>query len=299
VVDAAGVTEAEISKMMVGRDVFLKIEKKKAKPGRAVLSVRNLSCRNKYGLYAIQGLSFDVRSGEILGVAGVEGNGQSELSDVLSGLMPIQEGDVLINGQSIKGKSIRHIREAGVSIVHEDRMTYGASSGQSIAENLIAARYYQPEYMRFGILRLKYIAHHAKELIKNFAVKCEGPSADVKTLSGGNIQKVVAAREFSSSPKLLIACHPTRGIDVGATELIRKRMVALRDEENTATLFFSADLSELLAGSDSIIVMHEGSIVAYFPDASAVDEEMLGEYMLGIKKQSSREIGGVVHERAK
>ncbi len=296
--DCADVTETEISRMMVGRDVFMHIDKEPAVPGGAVLSVRGLGFKNKFGLYSFKDISFDVRSGEILGVAGVEGNGQSELSDVLTGLAPIQEGEVLLNGQGIRGKTIRQIREAGVSMIHEDRMVYGASSTQPIAENVISDRYYRPEYAPRGMLRKKRVGQNAAEVIDSFRIKSDGPNATVKTLSGGNIQKVVAAREFTSAPKLLIASHPTRGIDVGAAELIRKKMVALRDNERTATLLFSADLTELLNGSDSIIVMFEGNIVAYFPDAKAASEEILGEYMLGIRRQTPQEIGGVLHARA-
>ena len=295
-VDVASVSEQEISKMMVGRDVFLKIDKEKANPQETVLKVRNLSYKNKFGLYALEDLSFDVRQGEILGVAGVEGNGQSELADILAGLIPIQEGNILVNNHSIKGESVRTIRELGVSIIHEDRMAYGASSTQSISENIISDRYYKKQYLEKGFLKLKYIMNQTKELIRDFAIKADGYDAEVRTLSGGNIQKVVAAREFTSSPNLLIACHPTRGIDVGAAELIRRKMIQLRDEENTATLLFSADLGELLNGSDSIIVMYDGKIVAYFQDVSSINEEILGEYMLGLKKQSQEEIGGVIYE---
>lgn len=294
--DVATVSEQEISKMMVGRDVFLNIEKKKAEPGNTVLSVNNLSYKNKFGLYSFKDLNFDIRSGEILGVAGVEGNGQSELANVLAGLDPIQEGDIKVNGRSIKGMSVRQIREEGVAVIHEDRMIYGASSTQSIAENIISDRFYKQEYIKYGFFNWKYIVSKTKELIQSFSIKSDGYNAEIRTLSGGNIQKVVAAREFTSIPKLLIACQPTRGIDVGAAELIRKKMLKLRDEENTATLLFSADLSELLSGSDGIIVMYGGKITAYFADVSLINEEILGEYMLGLKNQNSEEIGGVVYE---
>jgi len=294
--DTATVSEQDISKMMVGRDVFLNIEKKKSNPGKPVLSVSNLSYKNKFGLYAFKDLNFTIRSGEILGVAGVEGNGQSELANVLAGLEPIQDGDIKVNGRSIKGMNIRQIREEGVAVIHEDRMTYGTSATQSIAENVISDRYYKEEYKKNGFINWKYVVSKSKELIQNYLIKADGYDAEIRTLSGGNIQKVVAAREFTSKLKLLIASQPTRGIDVGAQELIRKKMIKLRDEENTATLLFSADLSELLNGSDGIIVMYGGKITAYFPDASLVNEEILGEYMLGLKRQSSEEIGGVVHE---
>ena len=191
--------------------------------------------------------------------------------------------------------NVREIREQGVAVIHEDRMTYGASITQSIAENIISDRYYRDEYNKYGFLNWKYIVSKTKDLIKSFSIKADRHDAEVRTLSGGNIQKVVAAREFSSAPKVLIACQPTRGIDVGAAELIRKKMISLRDEENTAILLFSADLTELLSLSDGIIVMYGGKITAYFPDVSKINEEILGEYMLGLKIQSSEEIGGVVY----
>lgn len=285
-----------ISRMMVGRDVILDIEKKKAEPKQTVLKVRDLVHTNKFGVKAIDGISFDVRAGEILGVAGVEGNGQSELSETICGLLPIEKGTIEIEGKSIAGCSIDNIRKRKVSMVHEDRMIYGVSSNQSIEENMISERYYKPEYQKNGIQNKAYIRDEAKRLIKEFVVKCDGPEAPIKTLSGGNVQKVVAAREFSSDPKLLVVAHPTRGIDVGATDLIRRKIVELRDEKDTAVLLFSADLNELINVSDSIVVMFEGKIVAYFPDLTGITPEVLGEYMLGIKKQDDAEIGGVVHE---
>lgn len=294
--DIKSVSEQDISKMMVGRDVFLNIQKEKADPKKSVLSVKNLSYKNRFGLYAFQDLNFTVRSGEILGVAGVEGNGQSELANVLAGLEPIQQGDVKINEKSIKSMTVRQIREEGVAIVHEDRMSYGASTTQSIAENIISDRFYKQEYKKSGFINWQFVFSKTKELIKNFSIKAGGHNEEVRTLSGGNIQKVVSAREFTLNPKLLIACQPTRGIDVGAAELIRKKMIHLRDEENTAILLFSADLTELLNISDSIIVMYAGKISAYFSDVSTINEEILGEYMLGLKTQSDEEIGGVVNE---
>ena len=258
--------------------------------------MRDLVHTNKFGVKAIDGISFDVRAGEILGVAGVEGNGQSELSETICGLLPIEKGTIEIEGKSIAGCSIDSIRKRKVSMVHEDRMIYGVSSNQSIEENMISERYYKPEYQKNGVQNKAYIRDEAKRLIKEFVVKCDGPEAPIKTLSGGNVQKVVAAREFSSDPKLLVVAHPTRGIDVGATDLIRRKIVELRDEKDTAVLLFSADLNELINVSDSIVVMFEGKIVAYFPDLTGITPEVLGEYMLGIKKQDDAEIGGVVHE---
>lgn len=285
----------DISRMMVGRNVMLDIDKKPAQPKQSVLKVRDLVHTNAFGVNAIDHISFDVRAGEILGVAGVEGNGQSELSETICGLLPLQHGTIEIDDKSIAKKSIHAIRSMGVGMVHEDRMIYGVSNPQSIEENLISDRYTMEPFSKRGIVNHKYISQWAKERIAEFKVKCDGPEAPVKTLSGGNVQKVVAAREFSSRPKLLIASHPTRGIDVGATDLIRRKIVDLRDQEDTGTLLFSADLNELINVSDSIIVMYDGKIVAYFEDLTCVTPETLGEYMLGVKKQSDEEIGGVVH----
>ena len=288
---------ADISRMMVGRDVDLEIEKDKPNVGKSVLKVRDLEHIDKYGVKTIDGLSFDVREGEILGVAGVEGNGQSELSDTICGLLPLQHGEITIDGQSINGKGIDKIRAMNVSMMHEDRTIYGASRNQSIEENVMADRYFNAPYSNKGILNHKEITEKTKELIKDFVVKCDGPEALVKTLSGGNVQKVVAAREFSSTPRLVVASHPTRGIDVGATDLIRRKIVDLRDKYNSAVLLFSADLNELINVSDSIIVMYDGKIVAYFPELEGVTPSVLGEYMLGVKKMSDEEITAVIHEK--
>lgn len=292
----ADVSIQDISRMMVGRDVDLDIEKKKAEPKQTVLRVRDLVYANKFGINVINGMSFDVRAGEILGVAGVEGNGQSELSETICGLLPVQKGTVQISGADISKLSINSIRKKKVSMVHEDRMIFGVSSTQPIFENLISERYDIGEYS-YGIFQnFKYIDSKSKELIRDFKVKCDGPQAAVKTLSGGNVQKVVAAREFTSSPKLLVASHPTRGIDVGATDLVRRKIVELRDNEDTAVLLFSADLNELINVSDSIIVVYEGRVVAYFENLEGITPQILGEYMLGIKHQDEVEIGGVLHE---
>ena len=281
--------------MMVGRDVQLDINKKKASPDETILKVRDLHYTNRFGIDSIKGISFDVRAGEILGVAGVEGNGQSELSDILSGLIPMQTGSVEICNHDIKKMNIHGIRETGTALIHEDRMAYGVSSTQSISENMVADCFFKKPYSRNGVMNLKVIQQKTDELIDEFTVKCDGADALVKTLSGGNVQKVVAARECSSKPKLMIANQPTRGIDIGATALIRNKLVELRDKADTATLLISADLAELLTVCDSIIVMYEGEIVAYFPNLEGVTETSLGEYMLGIKKGDAKSIGGVIH----
>ncbi|MCI8550531.1 MAG: ABC transporter ATP-binding protein [Lachnospiraceae bacterium] len=287
---AAEVDEREISRMMVGRDVALAMDKKKAVPKDEILRIEGVSHVNKFGAKVLNHVSFCVRRGEIVGVAGVEGNGQAELAEMICGLLPVQDGDILVKGKSIKGQSIKEIRNQKVSFIHEDRMVFGVSKNQTVAENVISDRFDKPGYYKGPFLTNKKIRRETKELIGEFTIACTGMDAEVKTLSGGNIQKVVAAREYSSAPDLLIASQITRGIDVGATELVRKKLIALRDHLDTGVLLFSADLNEILTVSDSIIVLFGGEIAAYFPDAQAVDEMVLGEYMLGLKKMAPEEM---------
>lgn len=293
-IDVKDISEQEISNLMVGRNINLEIDKKRANPGHATLKVRNLSYVNKYNKKVLDSVSFNVREGEILGVAAVEGNGQTELADLLSGLIPIQTGEILIDNKSIANESIYEMRNRGVAIVHEDRMSIGASLNQTIADNIISNRIDKEPFVEKGIVSNSKIKEFAKDLISSFGIKADGENSPVRTLSGGNIQKVVAAREFTTNPRLLIACQPTRGIDVGAADLIRRKMISLRDEYDTAVLLFSADLTELISGSDSIIVMYEGEITAYFEDTKDIDEIILGEYMLGLKKQSSELLERVI-----
>ncbi len=291
----ADVTEQDISRMMVGRDVVLKVEKTPAKPENTVLKVKNLSVVNDEGKTIVDDISFSVRKGEILGVAGVEGNGQSQISEAITGLLDYQSGTITVNGEDVKGKKIRQIREMGVSHVSEDRMTYGIAATTGVKDNVISDRYYKKEFNKGILLNDKKINELADQLIKDYLIKCDDRDQAVRMLSGGNMQKVVVAREFSNNPHLVIANQPTRGVDVGATEFIRKRIVELRDE-GTAVLLISADLNEVLELSDSLIVMNEGKIAAYLPEASVVSDMELGEYMLGVKKQTPEEIARVAYE---
>ncbi|MEA4875094.1 MAG: ABC transporter ATP-binding protein [Anaerorhabdus sp.] len=297
-VDIDSVTEKDISNMMVGYNVeSTKNMVRDNNYGEVILKARNLSYLNNFGKYSFKNLDFDVRSGEILGVAAVEGNGQSELANVIAGLFPITEGELSINNVSLKNvKNIRQIRELGVSLIHEDRMDYGVSVTQSISENIVSDRYYKKPYSKFGILNNKKIKEEVTSLITEFTIKCDGGDAEVKTLSGGNIQKVIAAREFTSNPKFILACQPTRGIDIGAAETLRRKMIDLKNEQKSAILLFSADLHELLTVSDTIIVLYGGSIVAYFSHVDNIDEQTIGEYMLGIKKQTKEELRGAIHD---
>jgi ABC-type uncharacterized transport system ATPase subunit len=290
------VSERDISRLMVGRDVFLSVDKKPMKAGRTVLKLRGVSCRNSAGAEVLSDINLDVREGEVLGIAGIEGNGQNELSEMITGLRPVQQGMILINGHDIKGKTVRQIRELGVGSIPQDRMKYGVVSSESIKDNVIANRYYHSVYKKGIFLDMKKLKVYADGLIREYAIKCSDCEQPVSMLSGGNTQKVVVAREFSTTPGLIVLNQPTRGIDIGAAEMVHQKIIELRDS-GTATLLISADLKEIMDMSDSIIVLQDGKINAYFPDVSSVTMEELGEYMLGIRHMSAAQTREAIHEQ--
>lgn len=290
----SNLTEQEISRLMVGRDVMLTVDKTIAKPQEKILTVNNLQYVDDNGQHIVKDVSFSVRKGEVLGIAGVEGNGQREMSNLISGLEKNQLGEVYFKDVLISGESIRGIREKKISHISEDRMTFGTVNDATIEENMISDRFYKAEFNKNLILNQKKISVHTDELIGEYQIKCDGKDALMKTLSGGNMQKVVVAREFSSNPELVIANQPTRGIDVGSSEFIRNKLVELRDKD-AAILLISADLTEIIEVSDNIIVMADGEIVAYLENKEHVSEEELGEYMLGLKKQTPEQIRRVMH----
>ncbi|MBQ2250872.1 MAG: ATP-binding cassette domain-containing protein, partial [Lachnospiraceae bacterium] len=262
--------------------------------GDAIIKVKDLVKINADGKRVLDGLSFNIRAGEVIGIAGVEGNGQSELSDVLSGMDGFASGTVELNGQSIEGKSVFEIRQMGMALIPEDRMIHGAAGEMSICDNIISDRYFKPGYKKGMFINKKYIENVADEYIKEFQIACDNKKQAVRYLSGGNIQKVVVAREFTTGGNFIIANQPTRGIDVGAAEMIRKAIVRKSREEGTATLLISADLNEVLGCSDKLFVMRKGKIVAVFPKASEVSEAELGEYMLGLKTMTEKDMEGLL-----
>ena len=292
--DLSDMSEADISRLMVGRDVVLQFEKEDPTPGDPIVKVRDLVKINADGKRVLDGLSFDIRAGEVIGIAGVEGNGQSELSDVLSGMDGFASGTVELNGQSIEGKSVFDIRQMGMALIPEDRMIHGAAGEMSICDNIISDRYFKPGYKKGMFINKKYIESVADEYIKEFQIACDNKKQAVRYLSGGNIQKVVVAREFTTGGNFIVANQPTRGIDVGAAEMIRKAIVRKSREEGTATLLISADLNEVLGCSDKLFVMRKGKIVAVFPKASEVSEAELGEYMLGLKTMTEKDMEGLL-----
>ncbi|MCI6140721.1 MAG: ABC transporter ATP-binding protein [Clostridiaceae bacterium] len=278
----------DISNKMVGREIVLHIDKKPAEVGAVCLEAENLTYVNSIGKKMLDNVSLKLRAGEILSVAGVEGNGQSELAEVLTGMKKPMLGQVKISGMEVLDYSPAEFRRKQVVYIPEDRMAVGCAADMTISENMFADKI-QRYLIRNIFLDRKRMDAKAKEWVKDFNVLCTSAEQDVNMLSGGNIQKVVAARELTENVGIVVAEQPTRGIDAGASELIRTKLVELRDR-GVAVLLISADLNEILELSDSCIVMYNGKINAYFKDTTNLTEEELGYYMLGVKKQSEEEV---------
>jgi len=281
--DAANLTEHDIARLMVGREVsFERLEEGK-NIGNVVLKVENLNYINREKVQVLKNINFEVRAGEIVGIAGVEGNGQTELVEILTGLKEASNGAVYVFGKNIVNKSVREIREMGVAHIPEDRMKNGVADKAKIKENLISDRYYKKGFSKKGILNYPYIDSTSNELVKKFNILAPTIDAPVNALSGGNIQKVVVARELSSNPKVIIASQPVRGIDVGSEELVHNFIKDARDS-GCAVLLVSADLDEILKLSTRILVIYNGEIVKTFNKVEGLKGEDLGPYMLGVKR---------------
>jgi simple sugar transport system ATP-binding protein len=278
-----------MANMMVGREVFLDIKKPKIKRGEKRMSVKNLSYISEIGRQMLRNVNFNLYGGEILGIAGVEGNGQTELVEVLTGLKPAAGGTVFIGDCNILESTPREIRMRKLSHIPEDRLANGVAVRSTIEENLIVDRYFRKPYRNGLFINSKVVKAECENLIEKFSILTPNGKLPVSSLSGGNMQKVVVAREFSSEPEVLIASQPTRGIDVGSTEFVREQLVEIRSK-GTAILLVSADLSEVMNVSDRIVALYEGKITGVFPDASKVSEKELGLYMLGVKHQTYEEM---------
>jgi simple sugar transport system ATP-binding protein len=281
-VDVAKVNEAELAEKMVGRAVTFKIEKKPAKPGDMVLKIENLTVIGAKGTPAVSGLSLDVRAGEVVGIAGVDGNGQSELVEAISGLMPVYSGRVLLKSRDISKDSIRKRNESGLGLVPEDRHKHGLVLDFRVDENLILKSYQKSQYSSpFGFLKFLSIFQHAETLITDYDIRAgSGPATLAKSMSGGNQQKVIIAREINLSPELLIVSQPTRGLDVGAVEYIHSRIIQERDK-GRAVLLVSFELDEILGLCDRIAAISKGQVVGVLPAAEA-DERRIGAMMGGV-----------------
>lgn len=263
---------------------------------QVALTIENLTYKQQ-GVSVLKNLSLKAKTGEILGVIGVEGNGQSELVEVLFGYKKADGGSIRIHDLDISGLNIKEIRQkAHVAYIPEDRMRQGIAASASIKENMIASYYDKEELNYKFMMNQKEITRVSEELIKDFNVLCQSAEAEIQSLSGGNIQKVVVAREYYANPKFLIAEQPTRGVDIGSARFIHEKLIELRNK-NKSILLFSADLGEALAVSDKIIVMYSGEIVAYFDNLAGLTEKELGFYMLGVKRQTAEEIGRLMDEK--
>jgi simple sugar transport system ATP-binding protein len=287
--ETAGVSIEDVSEMMIGRKVeyeYHDIKQPVVCPLPCV-EARNLSLSEE-GVRKLNGISFTVHAGEILGVIGVEGNGQTELVEVLFGYKKPDAGTVTVKGVRLAGKSIRDIRrKARTAYIPEDRMRQGIAGKAAVAENLISSYYDRPSLNKPYMMDRRAISRAATGLVEQFAIVCQSIESPVSSLSGGNIQKVVVAREAAADPDFLIAEQPTRGVDIGSASAIHRILIGLRNS-GKAILLFSADLGEALAMSDRLMVMYSGEIVAVFEDPQALgelSEQDLGLYMLGIKRQ--------------
>ncbi len=294
VYEVKDLTEEEISEKMVGREVVLTFDKPEVKTDKTKLKLRNLTCSNSFGKTVLNNVSFDVRNGEILGVAGVDGNGQNELVEAIVGLNKKYEGTVYVNDKLTKDLNIKEIRNLGLRFIPEDRMKDGCSREDTIFNNLIYDKLEKGELLKNKILLdFDKIKEFSRKMIKEYKVKCSDENAEIRSLSGGNIQKVIVAREFDNNPDVIIVNQPTRGIDVGAAELVRKKLIDLRSN-GSAILLISADLNEILEVSDKVIVLYKGEVVAFIENPKTITELELGYYMLGVKKEN--DVSGVIYE---
>ncbi len=279
-VEVSGSSPAEIARLMVGHDVeTVTRHAQPAQSGRGRLALRAVDADDDRGLPVLQGVTFEVRAGEILGLAGVEGNGQRELLEVLIGKRPARRGELVLDDRPITGLKPRQRRERGLALIPEDRNREGLSGQMSVWENIIANSYYHAPASRWGVMDIGAIRAAARDAIRRFDIRTPAETVNVGTLSGGNAQKIVIARELERQPAVLIAAQPTRGLDVGAARFVHEQLLQLRDA-GVAVLLISADLDELLAISDRIAVLFSGRILQTF-DYEQVTREKLGQYMAG------------------
>jgi len=282
--DIAGCTKESLAQMMVGREVTMKPYRAELDPGEARLTLQNLHTLSDRDMPALRGVDLAVHSGEILGVAGVSGNGQRELAEVISGLRPLTQGQVFLEGDDVTGLKPGPRTDLGMAYIPEERMRDGMIQDFTVAENTILRDHHKEPFSRRGLLFLRIIANYADRLIQAFQVKTPSRETPAKSLSGGNIQKVVLARELSREPRVLIAAQPTRGVDIGATEYVHARLLEER-EKGTAILLISEDLDEIMALSDRIAVIFEGQVMGIV-DSDGATPEQLGLLMAGVREET-------------
>ncbi|MCI5957830.1 MAG: ABC transporter ATP-binding protein [Clostridiales bacterium] len=283
----AETSEREIASLMVGRDVLFDDLRTEKPAGEERLRLSGLKALSDRGLPALRGVDLSVRAGEIVGVCGVEGNGQTELAECIAGMRPATDGSVTLLGRDVTGCEPRAIRAQGLSYIPEDRMSMGMDAKASVAENLLLGRQRTPAFSRFGLhLRKREVKKHAQELAQAFDIRLSGVDEPASDLSGGNMQKVVIAREFTFGTPVLVVSQPTRGVDIGATEFIHERIIQKRNE-GCAILLISADLDELFRLSDRLVTLYEGRVTGRF-DTGGITKEEIGYYMTG-GRQAAKE----------
>ncbi|QOR68617.1 ABC transporter ATP-binding protein [Cytobacillus suaedae] len=279
-------SEAALAEMMVGRHVSFKVEKEESKPGEVVLEIDSLFVKNARKVMGLKNFSLEVRAGEIVGIAGVEGNGQSDLVEGITGLRKVESGKILLNGEDITNIPIRQRIEKGIGHIPEDRQKRGLVLDYTLQSNMVLEVYNKPPFSKFGLLNENAMKEYAKKILENFDVRSgEGAVSIARTLSGGNQQKAIIGRELELDPNLLIAVQPTRGLDVGSIEYIHKRLIEHRDN-GKAVLLISLELDEVLQLSDRIAIVNNGELVGIV-NASETDENEVGLMMAGVSKERS------------
>ena len=281
-------SEREIASLMVGRDVIFDDLRTDQRAGKPMLEIFNLKALSDRSLPALNGVTLDVRAGEIVGICGVEGNGQTELAECIAGMRPVRSGSITLCGEDVTGKTPRRIRSQGLSYIPEDRMSMGMDAKASVADNLLLGRQHTRAFSVLGIhLKKRRIRRHAESMVQTYDIRTSGTDELTGSLSGGNMQKVVIAREFEFESPVLLVCQPTRGVDIGATEFIHEHIIQKRNE-GCAILLISADLDELFRLSDRLITLYDGRITGEFR-AGSIDKQSIGYFMTGGYQEVSAE----------
>lgn len=282
-VEASKTTKEELTKMMVGKDVLFNFSRSNRKPGEVVLKAHDLHALNSKGLPALKGINFEIRAGEILGIAGVDGNGQKELCEVLTGLKPAAKGSIKVLDKELINKPSKEFLNSGVAHIPEDRHRTGLIMDFTVMENLIIKEFNTSKFSRYGFLKAKAIKEAAERMVKEYKIKTSGIMAKAKDLSGGNQQKIVLSREIECNPQAIIANQPTRGLDVGAMEYVRQRLIDQK-ERGVAVLLISADLEEIFQLADRVAIIFEGKIMGIM-DRSEINLNSIGLMMAGVKEE--------------
>ncbi|MCC9088710.1 ABC transporter ATP-binding protein [Bacillus pumilus] len=281
--DVESTNKDELASLMVGREVSFKTDKKAASPAEEVLQIQDLTVKDARGIEAVKQLNLSVKAGEIVGIAGVDGNGQTELIEAITGLKKSESGTIMLNGKAIQNLPPRKVTESGIGHIPQDRHKHGLVLDFSIGENISLQTYYQRPYSKFGLMNMKNIYQKAKRIITEYDVRTPSEYTEARALSGGNQQKAIIGREVDRNPDLLIAAQPTRGLDVGAIEFVHKRLIEQRDT-GKAVLLISFELDEIINVSDKIAVIFEGSMIAIV-DPKETTEQALGLLMAGSTQQ--------------